>query len=378
MAIDRDRAFFSYSREDSQFALRLAADLKASSANVWVDQLDITPGKRWDSSVEEALKTSPSMLVILSPASVKSTNVQDEVAFALEEEKNVVPVLYRDCTIPFRLRRLQYVDFREDYDSGLNRLIKILTGERGPEASAPSEEPRESKEADTKKTTVANAVASAPVARLWPINRRVAVLAGVLGLAAVLYFATRSPQVAPSSRVEAPQRSQVTTGSVPEASKVVSGAPNDSSIVPKPRETPRTGPKETGIDNSPERYYLGRHDLRVNRVGDSWGGSVNITSTDGTPRLVGAIRSGAYYLELSGTVELIGPRQFFLTGEISGIPDLSFRNAAPKVGRTVGRFMFNAYPGGGFWRMHSVNGVNCVCDDNCGNDFCYIDIASPR
>ena len=48
-------AFVSYSREDSEFVLRLARDLKAAGANVWLDQLDIQPGHAWDSMIESAL-----------------------------------------------------------------------------------------------------------------------------------------------------------------------------------------------------------------------------------------------------------------------------------------------------------------------------------
>jgi hypothetical protein len=114
--------FFSYARVDSEFVLRLAKDLRASGAKVWLDQLDISPGQRWDASVEEALRASPRQVAVLSPASVVSDNVMDEVSFALEEHKQVIPVLYRDCQIPFRLRRVQYIDFRTDYDRGLREL----------------------------------------------------------------------------------------------------------------------------------------------------------------------------------------------------------------------------------------------------------------
>jgi TPR repeat protein len=119
-------AFFSYSRDDSEFALRLAADLKAAGADVWLDQLDIEPGQRWARAVEEALTASPRMLVILSPSAVASTNVEDEVTFALEEHKSVIPVLYRDCKIPFQLRPFQHVDFRTDYARGLRVMCKTL------------------------------------------------------------------------------------------------------------------------------------------------------------------------------------------------------------------------------------------------------------
>jgi hypothetical protein len=119
--------FFSYSRKDSEFAVRLATDLRASGATVWLDQLDISPGRHWDRAVEDALTNCPRMLVVLSPFSVDSKPVMDEVSFALEEEKDVIPVLYRDCKIPFRLRRVQYVDFRTEYDRGLSDLLKALS-----------------------------------------------------------------------------------------------------------------------------------------------------------------------------------------------------------------------------------------------------------
>jgi hypothetical protein len=54
--------FFSYCREDSEFALRLAQDVKASGADVWIDQPDIEPGTPWDGAVEDALRNAPPML----------------------------------------------------------------------------------------------------------------------------------------------------------------------------------------------------------------------------------------------------------------------------------------------------------------------------
>ena len=127
----------SYSREDSAFALGLAADLKAKGANVWLDQLDIRPGRQWDREVEHALTTCSQMLVILSPAAIDSNNVMDEVGFALEERKAVIPVLHRDCRVPFRLRRVQYIDFRSDYERGVNSLLSALAMDDQTASAAP-------------------------------------------------------------------------------------------------------------------------------------------------------------------------------------------------------------------------------------------------
>jgi hypothetical protein len=129
MTTAKSPAFFSYARENSAVALRLAADLKRAGANVWLDQLDLRPGRQWDREVEQALSACREMIVILSPAAIDSNNVMDEIAYALEERKTVIPLLVQDCRIPLRLRRVQYVDFRLDYEDGVRSLLNTLAAE---------------------------------------------------------------------------------------------------------------------------------------------------------------------------------------------------------------------------------------------------------
>ncbi|NKI32317.1 toll/interleukin-1 receptor domain-containing protein [Croceivirga thetidis] len=121
-----NKIFFSYSRDNSEFVIELAKELREAGATIWLDQLDIKPGTRWDRSIEEALKSSNTLLVILSKSSVESHNVMDEVSYALEEGRTVVPVLLEECEIPFRLRRLQYADFTQGNEKGIQTLIKSL------------------------------------------------------------------------------------------------------------------------------------------------------------------------------------------------------------------------------------------------------------
>jgi hypothetical protein len=125
----KNPVFVSYAREDAGFALRLAGDLKEKGANVWLDQLDIRPGRQWDREVERALSMCNEMLVVLSPAAIDSNNVMDEVAFALDERKTVIPILHGECRLPFRLRRLQYIDLKSDYEQGLQQLLITLAQE---------------------------------------------------------------------------------------------------------------------------------------------------------------------------------------------------------------------------------------------------------
>ena len=125
--IDPSAAFVSYAREDLEFVMRLAKDLKEKGAKVWMDKLDIRPGQRWEFEVESALNGCSRMLVIVSPASVTSKNVLAEAAYAIDEGKEVIPVLIQECKIPFRLRPFQYADFSSDYAAGLDELLATLT-----------------------------------------------------------------------------------------------------------------------------------------------------------------------------------------------------------------------------------------------------------
>jgi integrase len=117
------QAFLSYDKEDSKFALPLAEDLKAAGANVWLDQLDIPPGVGRSRLIDSAFASSPRVLVILN--SMPFLYCVDR---ALKERKTVIPVMYKDCVIPYNLRELrgvQYVDFRKDYARGLQDLLEV-------------------------------------------------------------------------------------------------------------------------------------------------------------------------------------------------------------------------------------------------------------
>lgn len=119
--------FFSYSRNDSsEFALSLAEELRNVHANIWIDQLDIHGGAKWDVEIEKALKASTCVLFIVSKESVKSDNVLDEVYYALNKRKQVIPIIIGDCEVPYRIERLQQINFSRDYNLGLKQLLKAL------------------------------------------------------------------------------------------------------------------------------------------------------------------------------------------------------------------------------------------------------------
>lgn len=124
----KSRTFISYSRVDQDFALNLAKELKEADFPIWFDQFDIPLGKRWDDEVEEGLRKSEIFLVILTPASVSSDNVKDEIGLAISLGKLILPVLLEECDVPLRLNRLNYVDFtRKSFHEGIKSAREILS-----------------------------------------------------------------------------------------------------------------------------------------------------------------------------------------------------------------------------------------------------------
>lgn len=118
--------FLSYSRKDSEFALKLTKDLRQTGLFIWLDQIDIPPGKPFDREIEKILRESSSLLILLSPDSVNSENVQDEISYALKTKKRIIPLMYKKCDTPYRIERLQFIDFTKDYKNGFNTLSKTL------------------------------------------------------------------------------------------------------------------------------------------------------------------------------------------------------------------------------------------------------------
>lgn len=121
------RVFISYARADSAFATRLANNLLKQHIDVWLDVYRIEPGRSWARQIGEALDLCQVMLVVLSPTSVASENVDDEWNYYLDQKKPTLCVLHQPCKVPYRLSKLQHISFHEtDYDQALAHVVATL------------------------------------------------------------------------------------------------------------------------------------------------------------------------------------------------------------------------------------------------------------
>jgi eukaryotic-like serine/threonine-protein kinase len=97
--------FISHVEEDTDLALETARGLEAAGYETWCYERDGCPGPDYLDQVDRAISESQAVLVVLSPDSVGSQQVEDEVKWAREQQKHFVPVLKGISWAEFQSRR---------------------------------------------------------------------------------------------------------------------------------------------------------------------------------------------------------------------------------------------------------------------------------
>ena len=147
------KIFLSYGRRDAQaVAERLHADLNAAGFTVWQDVEQLRVGWGWDGQIEEGIRASDVVVLLLSPHAVRRRGLPgntsgddsvclDEIAFARGENVPIVPAMTIPCVPPLLVYRLQYVDLThwEEFDDRYNRAVNRLAA--AVEAAARGEAP---------------------------------------------------------------------------------------------------------------------------------------------------------------------------------------------------------------------------------------------
>jgi hypothetical protein len=90
---DMSRLFISYSRQDTTAIDPLAKSLEAAGHTVWIDRSVIEVGSRWQAEIVRGIERADVFLLMLTPASVQSENVERELG------SSMVPLLRRGSGI---------------------------------------------------------------------------------------------------------------------------------------------------------------------------------------------------------------------------------------------------------------------------------------
>lgn len=123
--------FLSHASIDKPFVEKLAKDLEGLGIHVWYDKYEIKVGDSILWKVMDGIQASEYLAIVISEQAMQSTWVQTEIASAWQkqvkmEQKVLLPIYYRECTMPPFLTDLKYADFRTDYQAGLQDLAQVF------------------------------------------------------------------------------------------------------------------------------------------------------------------------------------------------------------------------------------------------------------
>lgn len=109
------KIFVSYSSTDVSLVRDIVAQLKQESFIIMRDQEFLDGGQVFNVRLEQVLRASDVVLLMLTKASTISHWVNEEIVTALEAKKIIIPLkLEADAQAPFGLKTVQYIDFSND------------------------------------------------------------------------------------------------------------------------------------------------------------------------------------------------------------------------------------------------------------------------
>ena len=91
--------FVSYSRKDSDRAAEIVRNLESAGYEVWRDTDDIRGGETWRRSITHGITTARLVMLLVSPNSLASENVERELSIAQDQHKRILPVSITPATI---------------------------------------------------------------------------------------------------------------------------------------------------------------------------------------------------------------------------------------------------------------------------------------
>ncbi|TRX58195.1 TIR domain-containing protein [Fulvivirga sp. M361] len=126
--------FISYSQNDEKYADLISKRLRETGHEVWYDDWKIREGDNLISKIEEGLRNTDAIIIIVSQHSLQSEWVKQEysvIAFSdiSKKKARIIPVLVDKSTVPQYLSRYLYVDLTNDQSLGIDRIVNALSGE---------------------------------------------------------------------------------------------------------------------------------------------------------------------------------------------------------------------------------------------------------
>src|SRR5262245_28281157 len=116
--------FISHSAKDRDWVAAFTESLQDAGVKGWFDVSSLAPGERWQDRIQEALRDSKFLVMIVSEDYVASPWTFFELGAAVADRKRIIPVVTQDVKVeqlPPLLRQYQFL--RESSPSVAGRRV---------------------------------------------------------------------------------------------------------------------------------------------------------------------------------------------------------------------------------------------------------------
>ena len=104
--------FISYSRKDKAIVDLLTNLMRIGGGKVFRDEDSIAPGQRWEILIADSIRNAKTFVVFWSKNPSKSKAVKEEIVLAINQGKDVVPVLLDNTELNIELEAYQWLDLQ--------------------------------------------------------------------------------------------------------------------------------------------------------------------------------------------------------------------------------------------------------------------------
>ncbi|MEJ2412085.1 MAG: ABC transporter substrate-binding protein, partial [Anaerolineales bacterium] len=123
--------FVSYSSKDKSIADAVVAAVEGEGIRCWYAPRDIAPGADWADSITKAIQETSMMVLVFSEKANRSQRVIDEINFAIDQGKTIIPFriepLNPTGALSLHLSSRHWLDaYEPSWDAHLDRLVESV------------------------------------------------------------------------------------------------------------------------------------------------------------------------------------------------------------------------------------------------------------
>lgn len=122
--------FLSYSYKDRPWVAEFASALHDQGVSGWFDAFEMKPGELWKERIQEALRASGTLVLVLSRNSVESPWTFFEIGAAIADKKRIIPIATEDVPldqVPSVVAQYQMLKEPSPREAG-RRVAEVLQG----------------------------------------------------------------------------------------------------------------------------------------------------------------------------------------------------------------------------------------------------------